>query len=466
MIRTILAALLAVLFVACGNSSSAVDPAVTAANPATNQALIAEYHAPMDSVVRVQLPADTTQSYALYIPHSSSSAGIPSAIILFADPHGAGRLPVGKYRKLADRFGIALAGSNNSRNGLDATQCVSYMNNIINDLHNRLHYDQANICLAGFSGGSKVILQTAINNSNITNVIYAGATIPFQASHPMQLLGFAGTADMNYSDLLAFAQQLPTGSGALIEFPGKHEWPDPAAYQKAFYWLTFRQTKNLKDPKIVASVTAFEALMKKEVTAAKKSGNLLEAYQKCLEGMFILSSVTMVTPFAKEATQLTTEDLYTRQLAQKKNALESETNQKQILMQAFQQQDLQWWSSTISHLRTSPLPSDKRLLGFISLACYSYTSQLIARGDMAGADHFATIYELADPDNTDQLYYHAIIAARQGDNAKAMKYMQKAVKNGFSDWAKADAEPALATVRGQGSFSRLQAAPSSGRSSR
>lgn len=465
MIRSLLAALAAALFAACGHSVTSNTSESNQTQTVTNQQPIADYQIIKDSVTNVQVPYDTSQSYTLYVPHSSDSAGLPPTIILFADPHGAGRLPVDKYRKLADRFGIALAGSNNSRNGLDVNQCVSYINNITNDLHTRLHYDMANICLAGFSGGSKVALQAASNNANINNAVYAGATIPFQFSHSIQLLGFAGTSDMNYSDLLAFADQLPSGSGTLIEFPGKHEWPDATVYQKAFYWLTFRQAKDPKAPKITALVSAFEAMINKEVAAAKNTGNLLEACQRCDEASFILSSITQTTPYPKEATEISTKELYKKQLAQKNNILKSETNQKQILMQAFQNQDLPWWGGTISHLRASTLPSDKRLLGFISLGCYSYTSQLIARGEMAGADHFAAIYELADPDNTDQLYFHAIIAARQGDSGKAMKYMQKAVNNGFSDWGKADAEPALATVRGQGSFSRLQV-PSSGRSSR
>lgn len=464
MIRLLLAILPALLMTGCGNSPTKSQ--TTSPPPVTTQAPISEYHAPLDSVVRVSLPSDTSQSYALYIPHTTDSAGIPRTIIVFADPHGAGWLPVDKYRKLADRFGIALAGSNNSRNGLDGAQCSGYIGNIIADLHTRLHYDEGNICLAGFSGGAKVILQEVFNNSNINKAIYAGATIPLQTSHPINLLGFAGTSDMNYSDLLAFANSVSPGSGTLVEFDGKHEWPDPKVYQKAFYWLTFRQVKDTASTKVKTCIRAYETEIATEVASAIRGHNAVEAYQKYEEAVTFLNGVAAITTYQQKAAELAATDLYKKEAAQKSDMLKSETNQKQILMQAFQNQDIPWWRNTISHLRGSAYPTDKRLLGFISLGCYSYTSQCIARGDVANADHFATIYELADPDNTDQLYFHAVIAARQNDNAKALKYLQKAADKGFTDWGKADAEPALATVRGQGSFSRLQAPPSSGKGSR
>ncbi len=465
MIRSLLAAITTIALSACGNNATPAENPITP-NSVTNQTPIPDYQAPVDSVVRVSLPSDSSQSYELYIPHSAKSEGPARTIILCADPHGAGRVPIDKYRKLADQFGIALAGSNNSRNGLDATQCVGYITNIINDLQARLHYAPGSICLAGFSGGSKVVLQAASNNLNISNVIYSGAAIPFQADHPVHLLGFAGTADMNYSDLLTFAAGLPDGMGALVEFPGKHEWPDESVYQKAFYWLTFLQAKDKNAPVSQVVEMQFDDLMNREVSAAARKNNALEEVERCREAVFISSPVIDPLQYNGNITAIVKTDLYKKQLAEKNAQLQNETNQKRILMQAFQNQDIPYWKATISRLRGSAAPADKRLLGFISLACYSYTSQLIARDDMAGADHFATIYELADPDNTDQLYFHAVIAARQGDTAKAMKYMQKAVDNGFTDWSKADSEPALATIRGQGSFSRLKAPPSSERGSR
>lgn len=460
MIRLLLAILPAILMTACGNNATGSQ--ATSPKPETNQTPMTEYHAVRDSVLRVQIPADTTQSYALYIPASAGAEGKPHTIILFADPHGAGRLPIDKYRKLADRFGMALAGSNNSRNGLDATQCSTYMANIVTDLQARLHYAAGSICLAGFSGGSKVALQTAANNSNIKSVIYAGSALPFQPGTGVHLLGFAGTADMNYSDLLAFASQIPEGSGGLVEFAGKHEWPDTAVFQKAFYWLAFRQAADKKAPASEVLEMQYDDMMNKEVVAAAKRNNALEEVAKCREAVYITSPVTDPLQYQGNINAIIKTELYQNQLAEKNRQLQSETNQKQILMQAFQNQDLPYWTKTISQLRGSSSPSDHRLLGFISLGCYSYTSQLIARGDMAGAAHFAAIYELADPDNTDQLYFHAIIAARQGDNAKALKYMQTAANKGFNDWARADAEPAMATVRGAGSFSRLQAASKPG----
>ena len=69
-----------------------------------------------------------------------------------------------------------------------------------------------------------------------------------------------------------------------------------------------------------------------------------------------------------------------------------------------------------------------------------------------------TIYELADPTNTDQMYFHAILYAEKNNPTLAVKYLQKAVSNGFNDIQKIEAEQAFTVIRNDPNFSQIVAA--------
>lgn len=448
MSRLIILSSLFIMLAACGSKSPVAVSPIQSSAPAAQHIEV-----PRDSVVIIQIPS-SPESYCLYVPTSVVDIRSAPAIIFF-DPHGAGRLPIDKYRKLADRFGIVLAGSNNSKNGLDISQSTQFGNNIISDLTGRIGIPVKFASLAGFSGGAKVALLTAANNPNITNAIYAGAATPINSNHPIHLMGFAGTADMNYTDLLAFSDSHP--EGLLIEFGGKHEWPDTLTFSQAFYWIYFRS--GVKDSvefnRHVLDFIAQRKLMIMGATTTKHIKYLLWAYNEYSELIYMLDGVTDVSEYKKDREQLSHDQYYKQALSDKKQLVQKEAGEKQLLLAAFQNQDGNWWYKTISHYKFSSDPMDKRLLGFISLACYSYSNQLINRRDTAGAAHFLSIYELADADNTDQLYFHAMLYSQEGKPELAIKYLSKAVEKGFKDWQKIESEPDFTPLQGNEHFSQL-----------
>ncbi|MCW3125072.1 MAG: hypothetical protein JWO03_730 [Bacteroidetes bacterium] len=443
-----------ILLAACGNKNPEKEVTVTIAGPSAPSV---KYQIIADSIQHITLPSDASQSYELYYPKTMNRNISSRQVIVLFDPHGSGRLPLEKYRKLADEFGIAVAGSNNSKNGIDVNLSTRYANNIINDLSSRMGFAVKNICLAGFSGGAKVALSTCANNLNSNNVIYSGAANSFNPSHPVHVLGFAGTADMNYSDLLQFAGERskadPKGS-QLVEFEGKHEWPDVQTYRKAFYWLRFQQAR-IGGQKDSALVTRFMHEEDKIIGADEKKVALTDAYQECVTASAFLDGIADAGIYQSKMTTIAANPAYHKQQEKKYEVLANETSQKQMLMAAFQKEDGNWWAKTINGYRASPAPSDKRLLGFISLGCYSYSSQLLERGDLANAAHFLAIYELADPDNMDQLYFHAMLYAKQNDRDKAISYLTKAVVKGYNDGDKMAAQPEFTPLQADERFSRL-----------
>ncbi len=152
-------------------------------------------------ISHVALRLDDAQSYALYLPVGyTDSSKLP--VILFFDPHGEGDLPLKLYHELADKYHFILMGSNNSRNLIDFSQTTVFANNLANEAVARYSIDPSKITMMGFSGGAKVALNAGSLNPMVSTIIYAGSKEDVTPNHPVTLLGFAGTKDMNYTDVV------------------------------------------------------------------------------------------------------------------------------------------------------------------------------------------------------------------------------------------------------------------------
>ena len=451
---------LSILCSSCGSQTQNKNVSATPVKSETTQT-VAKISIPKDSILTLAVSNSPQQSYCIYYP-SSATAPDNAPIIAFFDPHGAGNLPIGKYKKLADRFGIALAGSNSSKNGLNIEDGKQIAANMEGDIVNRLGFNKHNMTLAGFSGGAKVALAAVFQDGEIGRAIYMGAASPFASTHTISLMGFAGQQDMNYTDLLAFDEnvnQSKPGTAVLIEHGGKHEWPDAAVFEKAFYWLAF-QTQgqdSLKLRKIVNEFVTKENLAIASANMAKDRSGLINAYQENKTALFILNKVHDVAIYQSNMQQITQNKTFEAAQNEKKQMLSAEANTKQMLIQAFQNQGSDWWAKVIGNYKASKNPSDKRLLGFISLACYSYSNQSLQSHNLDGAEKILAIYELCDATNTDQLFFHAMLHAQKGNADLALKYLSRAAANGFDDRQKMESEPSFAGLRATAGYAQILA---------
>jgi pimeloyl-ACP methyl ester carboxylesterase len=286
--------------------------------------------------------ANPTESFALYVPTSYSTTTTALPVILFFDPHGDGNIPVEKYAQLAEKSNYILIGSNNSKNGIPFQQSLVVANNLLSDVLQRLKIDVSQITFCGFSGGAKVAMLAAAENNQVSRVVYCGAVQPWQSlNHPLSLLGFAGLRDMNYSDLASFqlSQTIAQLPHYMIEWSGKHEWPDV----KTFAYAMLPNWANIPANELIKIDDQKLAVLNKEQT------------------------------------------------------------QKQELITAFNTQDINWWKQKISSLNTTKKTDlvNERLLGFISLACYSMGNQTLGQNNLPAAKKVLTIYQLAEPGNKD-----------------------------------------------------------------
>src|SRR5271170_7230519 len=131
-------------------------------------------------IVLPQVPcsADSTQSYALYLP-STYTLQKRWPIIYAFDPLARGKVPVNLYKDVAEKYGYIIAGSNNSRN-FSASDSSKGATAIWQDTHLRLSVDERRTYTTGFSGGARMAGQIALGcpQCQIAGVIAHGAGYP------------------------------------------------------------------------------------------------------------------------------------------------------------------------------------------------------------------------------------------------------------------------------------------------
>ena len=289
----------------------------------------------------IALRNNADETFALYLPKIFKDSINPHCIIFF-DPHGDGAIPVEKYKALAENKDFILIGSNFSRNENAFENNLKHAEHLTQEVITRLHPFNSQVNFCGFSGGAKVALTEGPWIEEVSHVIYTGAVIqPQKANHAFKLLGIAGNRDMNYTDLVSFykSSQGTPYAHDLIEWNGKHEWPDEKTFANAFQF-------------VLTGAIAYTSELQPKISNAE---------------------------------------------------INREQTNKQQLLQAFQSQDLNWWKQEIALFNTKKKTDAmyERLLGFVSLACYSYSNQSLQQNNLEAAEKILTIYALADPGNKD-----------------------------------------------------------------
>jgi hypothetical protein len=278
-----------------------------------------------------------TEQAACYLPKSYDQKQ-KYPVLIFFDPHAEALQVIHRYKALAEQYHCILLASANAKNGLPLEESVQYASHLLSYAQQHYSLNNDKIFVAGFSGGAKVAMAFASENSLIDGVIYCGAAIPVSFQSSVTLLGFAGIKDMNYADVIDFDKQLKTNKHYLVEWKGIHAWPDTLVFSDAFDIIQNGEVKNFAQKKITTS----DAVLKQE------------------------------------------------------------QNIKQQLLIALQQKDAKWWNVCITDFNQQKKSNMmyERLLGFVSLACYSYVNQAIQQANKVEAQRIMQIYRSADPSNT------------------------------------------------------------------
>jgi predicted esterase len=359
----------------------------------------------------IQYSGQPQLSYCLYLP-SGYSAQKKFPVIFIFDAHADGKLPVEKYHALAEEFGFVLIGSNNSRNGLAYDSLVGMATALIQDASSKISVDATRRYTMGFSGGARVAGVVAASAQNIAGVIGCGAAYMdenFKSRPELFFFRFARNDDFNLLEMSRMHEHFKQAGvkNYFQVFEGKHEWPDSATMRNAFEILTVTDARQM-------------AALEKKISAAGVSPRVAKGF-------------------------------------------EAEAEQQKKYIDAFTSQNIFWWKNEISGLQqcgnmkadVEKLHRCKRLLAYIGVAVYSFSTNAIKSHNDADAEKLLQIYLMADSQNSEQRFLEAILRARQGDNNRALALLNEAVSLGFSDFARIESEPDFQKLKSMDGYSRL-----------
>jgi dienelactone hydrolase len=199
-------------------------------------------------VVLPQVPcnADSTQSYALYLP-STYTPQKRWPIIYAFDPLARGSVPVSLYKEVAEKYGYIIAGSNNSRN-FSASDSSKGAKAMWQDTHLRLSVDERRTYTTGFSGGARMAGEIALDcpQCQIAGVIAHGAGYPSnrKQSERDQIPYFlaVGDRDFNWPEITRIRREredleMPY---RVRVFEGPHRWAPVEVFEEAIEWIQLK----------------------------------------------------------------------------------------------------------------------------------------------------------------------------------------------------------------------------------
>lgn len=433
----------------------------------TKTVMADEHFAPGQLIDKVVCKADTSQSYALYLPSTYSNDKQYPVLYAF-DPHGTGKLPVSNYKDLAEKYNYILVGSNNSKNGINWEEIQKIANQFFADVQSRFHVNTQRIYSLGFSGGARIANALAMNNGSITGVICCGAASPTAISpnprNNYYFMGIAGNADFNYIEIKKYDKVDLAGHNikhGLLIFDGKHEWPPLSTMDEALWWMELNE-KRKNAVKNDSTVNKNIQLAAQELQSFLDKKQMLAAYECCRKTINFYEGLGDLTLFYSTYQTLQTNKEIDKALQNEEASWAQEESIKKKYMEAVQSNDANWWKKDIASLNNkikkgppNEVLINKRILSFLSLMMYLQTTEFMKQRNTAAADYFSKLYLLVDPDNSEAHYLAAELNAIQGNQTDAINFLNSAIKNGFTDKARLENDKAFIQMNKRAEFQKI-----------
>ncbi len=261
---------------------------------------------PGQIVDRIASAADSTQTYALYLP-ANYSRDRRWPVILAFDAGGRGRAPVAVFQAAAEKFGYIVAGSYNSRNGpVDVSFTAAQA--LLNDVTARFSVDPKRLYAAGLSGGSRFALELALTSDRFAGVFASSAGFLRSdppRSVPFAVFGTAGTDDFNNLEMRRLDRFLTSPHRTAI-FNGTHGWLPSDLAVEAVAWM---ETRTIHDGRVLGPPT------KQELAAEAREEKLTIELERLARGSSLDRLRERLTALSNQAKA--PEDSADRQLARR-----------------------------------------------------------------------------------------------------------------------------------------------------
>jgi predicted esterase len=424
----------------------------------------------------ITVAADSTNSYALYLP-SAYSATRRWPLLLAFDPFARGEVSVKLFHEAAEKYGFIVIGSNNSRNFQDPSNAIRLL---WTDVKERYAVDPRRIYVAGLSGGARVASSIALAcKSCIAGVIANGAGLPSGAALPgpevSEWFLVAGTTDFNYPEQLHLKEALDA-RGAVSRFEiydGPHSWMPAEFAERALAWLQLRAMvkgltavdKNFANQQFDLRVT--------EAQAEQKSGDILAAtraygeiaadfrpFRDVKEQEALAKALADSNEFRQarknESAALELQDT----IAKKVGNLVAGINEQPDNRTAFFQQLEAAANDANREQKKSSNTANKQAIARGLASAFSFAAetgqQAMLKKDYLSAKDMFHAGELIQPDNAWASYLLATADAQLGDKKQTVQALKRALDKGMTN-AKALDDNAFDRVRDDQGFQQIVA---------
>jgi len=453
-------------------------------------------------IEKVECRADSTLSYALYVPTNYDSK--KKCPVLFAfDPIARGPVPVERFKDAAETYGYIVAGSNNSKNGPWAPSAKAIMA-MFNDVLDRFAIDQQRVYATGFSGGARVACRLGYGlKGQIAGVIACGAGFPVEtppsAPVPFAFFGTAGIEDFNYVEMRQLDRTLDAlGAVHHVEiFEGGHAWAPAELCRRAIEWM---ELQAMKSALRMRSEPLIDALLKKEVErvrAQEAAGSISLAYAGYVGIADEFKGLRDVAEFARKAAVLK-ESREVRQALKVEKDQESEqrtrvrelyTLRARLAGAALSAENYTVETSAQNDSSYTPLLTDegnrtvrvaalrgmlanlrkradatestpdralaRRVLNEFMVSSFETSTALLDRKFYNRATAVLALDAELMPDNWRVLYNLACVYSLKGDKNKAIEVLKKSVQKGLSNASELEGDKSLDAIREEAGFKRI-----------
>lgn len=411
--------------------------------------------------------SDPSQKYAVYVP-SGYDAKKQWPIIYFFDPHGAGNFPLELYKSLADKYGYILAGTYGSQNGMQWNDIEKAAQTFMQDSWQHLSIDNNRIYTFGFSGGARVACSVAIYDGGVTGVAACGGGFPERSPNirqPFTFIGFVGEKDFNYTEMKQLDNELDQSplTHQLIVYHGKHQWPPEEVAEQAFQWFDVNAMKMQSMPKNDSMINALQKQFIKQADEYDKKKDVVNEYFTYKKMINYIGNLADMGKYSTIMQSLAKSDKVQQYISSEQTNMQQEMQMEGEFINYLSDKDIDWWKGTVQQMRDyikkdslSPAAlTNQRLLSYLSLATYMGAIQAFRSQNDGSTVHFLQLYQLVDPTNPEHSYLFACVYARQNNSAKAISNLQDAVKLGFNDAKRAEADSNFTALKSMPEFKVL-----------
>ncbi len=418
----------------------------------------------IDSVICIE---DSSQIYSIYLPSKyDTTKNWP--IIYFFDPHGCGNLPVKLYKDLAEKYGFIIAGTYNSKNGMQFDAASQAAQVFMKDTWMRLSEDNNRLYTSGFSGGASVASLVAITNGGIAGVVACGGGLPDNApqpKNPFSFISFVGDKDFHLMPLHQMDKMLDSTSMShqLIVFNGKHQWPPALVYEQAFQWLdmdAMRMKTLAKNDSIIKSIR--EKFLN-EAEEWHKKRNIAQEYFTYKKMLNYLRDLDDMGKIAAKVQDFENSEVLEKYLKDEETFEAEEAQEILEFRVQMPKMDKAWWDTKIATMQkmlkrdtSSPAAlQTQRILGYLSLSIYMTASRALNQRNYSAATYFNDLYAKVDPTNPEHCYISANMAMTSNNSTKALTDLKEAVKLGFVDSKRLEQDSYFTSLHNSSEYKQL-----------